>query len=95
MADRYAMKVEVSESRISTEAWWADPDVITKHFAPSVIDILKVRVEIDDRVGYIPRGPLTCVSGIKALLGMQAWWVLTPLQLHKHLVRRGAVSVID
>jgi len=32
-------------------------------------------------------GPWTCVSQIKALLGIRAWWVLTPRQLWLHLNR--------
>ena len=34
------------------------------------------------------RGLLTCVSIIKHLLGIRAWWVITPKQLAKHLVRK-------
>jgi len=92
MSERYCLKFEVSESRISTEAWWATPEVVVEHFKDAVVDILAVRVEIDDRVGYIPRGLLTCVSGLKALLGVRAWWVITPNQLYRYLKRIGAES---
>jgi len=38
-----------------------------------------------------PRGLFTCVSAIKHALGIEAPWVWTPLQLHRHLTkdRRG------
>lgn len=37
-----------------------------------------------------PRAPLvlrphTCVETVKAVLGIRAWWVLTPWQLYRHL----------
>ena len=29
--------------------------------------------------------PFTCVEQIKALLGLRAWWVVTPRQLHRRV----------
>ena len=39
---------------------------------------------------YIPRGLLTCVSACKAALGVNAWHVITPYQLYRHLLAHGA-----
>jgi hypothetical protein len=39
------------------------------------------------------RPPATCVEVVKAALGIVAWWVLTPRQLARWLLRRGAVPV--
>lgn len=36
--------------------------------------------------------PATCVSIVKACLGIRAWWVLTPYQLYKYLKKRYPVS---
>lgn len=33
-------------------------------------------------------GPLTCVEVCKALLGIRAWWLRTPWQLHRFCGRR-------
>jgi hypothetical protein len=40
------------------------------------------------RRGWHPRGLLTCVTVIKHLLGIRAWWVITPKQLYGYLQRR-------
>ena len=36
------------------------------------------------------RGPMTCVETVKALLGIRAWWILTPRQLYRRLRREDA-----
>ncbi len=40
--------------------------------------------------GWRPPGLLTCVSVIKHLLGVRAWWIITPHQLYRHLAKQGA-----
>lgn len=35
--------------------------------------------------------PGTCVSVVKACLGIRAWWVLTPYQLYKYIAKHGGV----
>ncbi|HEX6143365.1 MAG TPA: hypothetical protein VFZ01_11635 [Geminicoccaceae bacterium] len=35
-------------------------------------------------------GPLTCVAVVKRLIGLGAPWVVTPFQLHRHLLAIGA-----
>ena len=42
---------------------------------------------------FIPRGILTCVSLIKAVMGINAWWVITPEQLRNWLIDNGAEKV--
>jgi len=37
---------------------------------------------------FIMRGILTCVTIMKHLLGIRAWWILTPKQLAKYLERK-------
>lgn len=44
----------------------------------------------DYQRGWRPRGLLTCVSVIKHLLGVRAWWIITPHQLYRHLEKQGA-----
>jgi hypothetical protein len=41
-----------------------------------------------------PPLPFTCVEAVKRVLGLHAWSVLTPRQLHRHLVRRRAESIL-
>lgn len=37
--------------------------------------------------------PWTCVEAAKALLGIRAWWVLTPYQLYKYCEAHNGVDV--
>jgi hypothetical protein len=32
-----------------------------------------------------PLAPATCVEAVKRILGIHAWWIITPRQLHDHL----------
>ena len=36
---------------------------------------------------FVPRGLLTCVSLIKAILGISAWYVITPDDLYRWLLK--------
>lgn len=50
-----------------------------------------IRFPVDQKFTgrYIPRGLLTCVSLVKALISVDAWWILTPEQLANYLLRNG------
>lgn len=39
---------------------------------------------------FIPRGFLTCVSIVKALIGVNVWYLITPDHLARWLIRNGA-----
>lgn len=94
-ADEFTLKIEFPEGPTDVAVWWADTDQVLDHFLaePAVVDILRVVVDVDHNIGYMAKGLLTCVSGVKAFLGVGAWWVLTPRQLHEHLIRKGARSM--
>lgn len=36
-----------------------------------------------------PLAPATCVEAVKRILGIHAWWIITPRQLHDYLTRIG------
>ena len=42
---------------------------------------------------FVPRGVLTCVSLLKAVMEINAWWVITPEQLARWLLKNGAKEV--
>lgn len=46
-------------------------------------------VDHDYKTDYVPRGLLTCVSVIKAVLGIRAWYVWTPEHLARYMARHG------
>jgi len=39
------------------------------------------------RGSFIFRGLMTCVSTVKHLLGIRAWWIVTPKQLYNYLTK--------
>lgn len=39
---------------------------------------------------YALRGIMTCVSAIKMAIGIKKWWIITPKQLYKRMLRQGA-----
>lgn len=51
--------------------------------------VIKVRVDRRGLAPYIPRGLQTCVSVVKSVLGVAAWYVWTPQHLARWLVRNG------
>lgn len=55
--------------------------------------VVRCRVDRSPAGEYVPRGLLTCVSVIKAVLGVRAWWVVTPEQLARVLLRMGGELV--
>lgn len=50
-----------------------------------------IKIAIDQKFtgAYVPRGLLTCVSLVKAALGLGAWYVWTPEHLARYLLRNG------
>lgn len=51
-------------------------------------------VLLDIRPAFQPtpylRGPMTCVEAVKSLLGIRAFWIITPRQLFRRLCADGA-----
>lgn len=57
--------------------------------------VLEWPVDLRFEREFIPRGLLTCVSLIKAILGIHAWWCVTPEQLSVWMLRNGAKELIE
>ncbi|MBI1243602.1 MAG: hypothetical protein GC202_01225 [Alphaproteobacteria bacterium] len=49
--------------------------------------VVKARIAAAPR-RLAPVLPLTCVEGVKRLLGIHSWRILTPWQLYRYLIRR-------
>lgn len=56
----------------------------TEIFPRSVRQRVRVKVDLSDPP-WAFMIPGTCVSIVKAFLGLRAWWVLTPYQLYRYL----------
>lgn len=44
---------------------------------------------------YRTRGLITCVSVVKAMAGVTGWWVITPRQLYRHLLKLPGATEIE
>ncbi len=51
--------------------------------------VIKWRVDRKGMPAYVPRGVQNCISVVKAILGVAAWYVWTPEHLARWLVRNG------
>ena len=58
-----------------------------------VIDIVIINLPLVLQSGYTARGIITCVTIVKATLGIGKWFILTPQQLRRHLLRIGGRSI--
>ena len=77
-------------SHLSVQAFGRFPrDVAREALRDGATCVVRCRVDHAPTGEYVPRGPLSCVSVTKAALGIRAWWVVTPEQLARLLVRMG------
>lgn len=70
-------------------------DIHPEEFAKQLLregytSVIKVPVAHSFKTEYIPRGLLTCVTLVKAIIGVRAWYVWTPKHLARYLIRNGA-----
>lgn len=55
--------------------------------------VIKIRIDRTFKRDYVPRGLFTCVTVVKAILGIAAWYVWTPEHLARYLLRHGGQLV--
>lgn len=65
---------------------YTEKDDVPRLLASQGHKVVYIRKQQNDK--FIMRGMMTCVTITKHLLGIRAWWVMTPKQLAKHLVRK-------
>lgn len=65
-------------------------DVVAHELREGATAALSIPIDLDMKRLYVPRGLLTCVSLIKAVLGLSGgWYVWTPKHLCRFLLRNG------
>lgn len=93
-ADCYSIIINPITFCIRVDMVWQRPrDLVDAMLADGYTAAFAVPVDHDYKTDYIPRGLLTCVSVVKALLGIRAWHVWTPEQLATYLARRGCALI--
>lgn len=68
-------------------------DVVQKLLAEGATCAIKYRVSRRGAPWYIPRGLQNCVSVVKSVLGVAAWYVWTPQHLARWLLRNGGQMI--
>lgn len=90
MSDCYSIVINPITFCIRVDMVWQKPrELVDEMLEAGYTAAFAVPVDHDYKKEYIPRGLLTCVSVVKALLGLQAWYVWTPEHLARYLARRG------
>lgn len=98
LATEFTMKVEPLCWGIDVAVFWDEPGVVAQAFADDCATaVLAVDVRLPPgKIGeYIPRGVFSCVTIVKAVLGLRAWRIFTPWSLYRYLLaHRGARLVL-
>ena len=93
-ADCHSIIVEPSTNHVNIGIHWRSPsDVVERVLSDGATCVMKFHVDRRKNRSYVPRGPITCVTLAKAVLGVNAWHVWTPEQLARWIARNGGVMV--
>lgn len=89
-AGRYSVIVDPRTNHISVDVLFMPPDRVVDHMLKEGAKCV-IKYEVDRRglPAYVPRGILTCVSALKAICGISAWYVWTPSHFARWLLRNG------
>lgn len=69
------------------------PEICRRMVAEGATCAIELPVDQKFTGAYVPRGLMTCVSLIKAVIGCNAWHVWTPEQLARWMLRHGGKMV--
>lgn len=90
-ASRYTMRVEPTAWGLDLDVVWRSPEaVIADYLEHGCTAVLRMDRTLQPQKTLSLRGLISCVSVLKAALGLDGWWVITPYQLFSALVREGA-----
>lgn len=93
LTPKVTLKTESLSAMLDIDVWYQDPDEIARQFLKGATDILTLTLPYKSALRYTPRGLITCVSMVKAVMNLNAWWILTPRQLYIYLKQAGARSL--
>lgn len=93
-ARRYTMVVNPCGWGLHVDVIWRTPEQIVAEFvAEGCTAVLQQTVELPPPQPFILRGVFTCVSVIKAALGLRNWRVVTPYGLFRFMLANGATVI--
>lgn len=90
----YSQIVSFRTDCVSLDVSFDNPEAIAQAYLREGATCV-IRFPVDQKFTgrYIPRGLFTCVSMVKAMLSVNAWWVWTPEQLARYLLQNGGKLV--
>lgn len=93
-AEQYSVVIDARTNFTEVDVLFHSP----KSLVETALDegatcVIKFSVDRKGQRDYVPRGILTCVSLTKAIIGISAWYVLTPEHLARWLFRNGGKLV--
>lgn len=89
-AEAYSVIINPITFCIRVDVVFRSPrDVVQEYLQAGYTTAIGVPVDHDYKTDYVARGLMTCVSVVKAIVGVRAWYVWTPEHLARYLARMG------
>lgn len=93
-AERFSLVIDPLAWGVRTDVLFEAPaDLAQEALKEGATAVIKYRVDQKFERDYVPRGLFTCVTLIKSLVGIAAWYVWTPEHLARYLLRNGGELV--
>jgi len=90
MAQVYSVVINPHSDHVRTDVVFKHPaDICASMLREGVTACISIPIDQKFTGRYVPRGFITCVSLVKIFLGIGAWYVWTPEQLARYLLRNG------
>lgn len=90
MAEQYSLIIDQRTNHTAVDVFFQSPkSVADEALQRGATCVIKFEVDRKDYRDYVPRGFLTCVSIVKSVLGIGAWYVITPEHFARWLLRNG------
>lgn len=95
MTRQTTIKIEPLSTFLDVDYWSADPEEIAQEFIKEnyIVDVVKISLPLPKTVSYNIRGLINCVTTVKSVMGLCKWFIMTPQQLHRYLLRNGGRSM--
>jgi len=92
---KHTIKVEPLSAFIDIDYWEADPEEVAAEFLKEehILDIVRISLLLPTTTNYKLRGLINCVTVVKTVMSLGEWFILTPQQLRRYLLRKGGKSL--
>lgn len=89
-SDSLYVKMDPYAAMTTVDVWFSPPWV--KHSPATIVKVAAAR-EVHATRSWFHLGPISCVEQVKMLLGIRAFFVRTPRQLHRYLLKHNGVLI--